>query len=520
MSKCYSCQKECSKKNTLGCSLCKEPVLYCSEQCQSVGWARHQDEQCANIVNIPHKSVGLFVPYYGENLISDLKDFPLTGEPYQYHLLQHVDEKGVVYQGIASSLLNIDNENIELGAQELPEEHLKYNVTVSYLDEELEPLITKTTTELLGENTAIMESSMYKQNKALSELINNENGYVFWIKNLGMEFPTAGYLKLAINDTLAPMVGMYAFDDIDITKSWKPLQRKTPIQKINQIKYNNDIVPFNLETIRLANQVSGNQVNLTFEVPRDREGKLTDDTVKLVDIEYHVDENTFNNDSESISMDENDAFFNVTSFTTDANNLEQVTGLVAALSDRIADGTLSGNHIIKQYNLINNYRDQLENGSITTPSYQINAAVQQATKELWDKVGRSAAKRRLGKWSSNIRENRISAVEKAKNTVFARKNPDGWKEMQKRIMGYIRTAQVEQATGSDAGQFVARAKDGLAIFRQYYMKAVDSNDDKVDPTIPKPIVDAYFEMKMQYKNILKKEEEMTNEKKQNRKNKK
>lgn len=358
---CVSCQNPCTQK----CEMCNK-TLYCSEACSSVGWAKHQED--CNVVDIPNKSVGLFIPYYGEDLEADIPD-----ELCQSYILKYRDPSGSIQQRMVPSIRFDDRSEEMQGPQALPVEDLQYDIHIDYLgDEDMEPLKSWTIPGLTGESTAIMETSHYSKNKELSEYMNKEDGYVFWAKKpRNITVPKeGGYLKVSMEydgRTVAPLIGEYAF-------STPSVPRNAPINKINQIKFGLPL-PSNLQTLRLTNDDTGNSVRLTFDRT---EGKL-------VDIEYHITE-----DALVGGGDNNDEmFFDKVEFACDGNSLEQVTGLVQALSDRIGDGTLSGNHIQQQYNIISTYRDELEKGMVQGPSIQINAAIKQATDVLWEATGKT-----------------------------------------------------------------------------------------------------------------------------------
>ena len=494
----------------LGCNLCLKPNLFDSKEEQAIGFAKHQDDECKNIIGLPHKSIGLFVPYFGEDLIDNthLKDFPTLGEPYQSYVTQYIDPKGIVYERYISSLLSDDNKNMYDGPQELPKDNLQYDIKIQYVDEDMEPLMEWKIQDQSMENTAIMANSMYKQNKQLAEYINNEDGYVLWAKNINnIEVPKeGGFLKFSINDKIAPLVGLYAFELSGGLNSWKPMQRKTPLQKINQIKFNSSgYVPSTLETYRLSDEVTGNQLRLTFDVPRDKEGSITSDNVKLVDMEYFVNEQCLEpNHHLNNQLESDDHFYHIVKFSTDANNLEQVTGLVAALSDRIADGTLTGNHIIKQYNMISSYRDQLERGEIDGPTLQINATVQQATNQLWESIGRAAWKKRMGKWSINLRENRQTARDKIKMEMVK-----DAKTLENMINDYLDTAKVDQRNGKEAGQWLARAEFGLSVYKDKFMKQTGKFGTDGDYNALKLRQGIYETLLLKYQELSQKEDEIT-----------
>ncbi len=124
--------------------------------------------------------------------------------------------------------------------------------------------------------------------------------------------------------------------------------------------------------------VSGNQVKLFWHVSSDKEAQL-------VDIEYPL-----------IRLNaENYPGVQTTKFACDPSDLDQVTGLVMALEDKIASGDLEGPVIQQAFETINTHRKTLETDQENVyVSPKVNAAVKDATDALWQNIDGQARQRR------------------------------------------------------------------------------------------------------------------------------
>jgi hypothetical protein len=123
--------------------------------------------------------------------------------------------------------------------------------------------------------------------------------------------------------------------------------------------------------------VSGNAVKLIWHV-RDNQ------TAQLVDIEYPL-----HNISGS-------SYANVQkiNFRCDPMDLDQVTGLVMALEDKMAAGALEGPVIQQAFDTIDTHRKALETDEAMGASPKVNAAVKEATDALWQTIDGRARERK------------------------------------------------------------------------------------------------------------------------------
>lgn len=124
--------------------------------------------------------------------------------------------------------------------------------------------------------------------------------------------------------------------------------------------------------------VSGNQVKLFWHVKNEREAQL-------VDIEYPLDRLN------------GEAYPNAQTiqFACDPADLDQVTGLVMALEDKMAAGDLEGPVIQRAFETINAHRKTLETDQEHVyVSPKVNAAVKEATDALWQNIDGQARQRK------------------------------------------------------------------------------------------------------------------------------
>lgn len=464
-SSCVTCK---NKKCTESCDLCQK-TLYCSNECKLLGQAVHQDNDVCNIIELPCPNIGVLVPYYQAQ------------DNEQSYIARYINPKGFIeVRYIEDPIINTEDAAAPINVED------KYNVTIDYVDENMEPLETWSIKNLSKENTVVSKTSKYKQNKDLATHLNVEAPFL-WIKNQKIEMPVdSGILRFQIGNKMEPVVAIY---DLTQRDDFKAMQRKMPIYKVNQIKYGFNTVSENITTYQT------NNLRATFD------GRT------LIDLEYHP-------------SDEKDLVEKI-SFSCDANNLESVTGLLCAIHDRIADGTITQEHIMKQCNVISTYRDQLEkNPSTAEQTPQINAAIKDVSNALWEEIGRAAFKKRLEKWNQNIRDNIKTMQEKRKMD----KEKDIIK-LEALINIYISAAERDQRVAPttsetrqrESGQNVARAQYGLGLMKRKFLENpewVTANPTLYDTYNGKDSTRGNYEILYErYQKISDKEDEITNRKK-------
>lgn len=346
MAACISCK---GKRCDHCCSLCQSAV-FCSDQCETVGWAAHD---CGNVIDVPDKKTTIFVPYFGEE---NMTEEMISDSMLQNHLLRYVDPKGTIEQCLVESLVGLDvtPEEFEI------EGDLKYEIGLEIGDKEyIIPNLTTQTTLISEENKNSIYSRLAK---------NRPIGFPsFWPGKNAVKNVTIPNEPTLVTVTAGNLI-MQAILDVSIPIPSDPKRNRvlTPIQNDYKTKYG-DLKP-NLRAYRATDDV-GNGVIF-----------ILDNKNQLVDLEL-TSPSGFEEDSEYE--------YEKVRFAIDPTNLAHVTGLVMALEDKLASGLLESTpNLQKQFGLINQYREDLENGKMTQPNAQINAAIRGTTEQLWDLVER------------------------------------------------------------------------------------------------------------------------------------
>lgn len=388
-SSCPSCKQKGSH-NKQCCHLCQSAV-FCSDQCQTVSWASHN---CENVIDVPDKNTTLFVPYFGEENMTEemISDLPKNAEPYQNHLLRFVDPKGYIEQCVVESLIGLDVSPSEF---ELPQEDFKYEIGIEIGDQQwtIPNLTTKTT--LISEQNKNSIYSRLAKSRPIGfpsfwpgkNVVASQN-IVVSTKEPTFVNVTAGNLSLQGILELSPLSA-----DMD---SWLKRRNRvlTPVQMDYKTKCGEDRTYLlqNLRAYRAMDDV-GNAAVFIFDGTKNQ----------LIDVEL-MSPSAFQEDAE---YDYEQMRFNI-----DPNNVAHVNGLVMALEDKMANGSLPITPSLqKQFGLINQYREDLESGKMTEPNAQINAAIRGTTEQLWELVeARRSAATFLSKKRSDISRARMAAA--------------------------------------------------------------------------------------------------------------
>jgi hypothetical protein len=163
--------------------------------------------------------------------------------------------------------------------------------------------------------------------------------------------------------------------------------------------------------------VNGNTVKLIWHV-RDNQ------TAQLVDIEYpvhHISDRATYGNVQKIN------------FRCDPMDLDQVTGLVMALEDKMAAGELEGPVIQQAFDTIETHRKALESEEALEASPKINAAVKEATDALWQTID-SRFKPAFDKQYYELHRNDSLALLRAEVAVLEVKEPSDTKGKLKRFI--------------------------------------------------------------------------------------
>jgi len=108
-------------------------------------------------------------------------------------------------------------------------------------------------------------------------------------------------------------------------------------------------------------------------------------------------------------------------FMCDPRDIDHVNGLIMAMEDK------GGAAKFHQFDVINQYREGLEAGTVDGPSPKINGAIQMAQRELWDQIGLRNPFRGLSKYARASKRylTETRAIEKgAKNKTFTQADFD------------------------------------------------------------------------------------------------
>jgi len=294
------------------------------------------------------------------------------------HIVRHVNPSGYIEQHV------VIGDSVTKCNCEEPSKDGKYSMQIELNGEEICNLQGK---ELL--ENSIYTSALGMGGKiAKSKEFTAQNPLVLWPGKLELESPQedCGLIRVKVlnedGKLISSVAGLYDLEDV--TSVHLPAKNLRNAQVLK------------------ARDANENYCELTFVDQR------------LVDVEYHLSSldplaQGAKFDSEKIE------------FMCDPRDIDHVNGLIMAMEDK---GGASRFH---QFDIINQYREGLEAGTLDGPSPKINGAIQMAQRELWDQIGLRNPFRGLSKYARASKRylTETRAIEKgAKNKTFTQADFD------------------------------------------------------------------------------------------------
>lgn len=298
----------------------------------------------------------------------------LSNDNEQY-IVRYVNPKGCVEQRLVTQ----SSSAAPIGAR--LDKNLGYSMTVQ-LDNQ-EPVH-------LGDNLTLEDHSIWQGSHGIaSKLSAGKEGFTLWpgnhavqSKNLTVPADYDGTLKINVKLSDGQSTSLHAVYPELASLQHESSRQLSADQLDFQKKFRRGdprlsaMLP-NIHAL-CGEDVSGNQVKLFWHVKDDKEAQL-------VDIEYPV---------HRLGAP---AYSGVQTikFACDPSDLDQVTGLVMALEDKMAAGELEGPVIQQVFDTIETHRKTLESdqeNALVTP--KVNAAVKEATDALWQTIDGQARQRR------------------------------------------------------------------------------------------------------------------------------
>ncbi len=428
MSRCDQCNKESNK--TLQCPQCLQ-TKYCSEACQQAAWVEH--EAVCNTIEVPRSGMTAFVPYFGEgNLPQEIEErINETGPSYQTYITYHYRSNGTLEQNLieANVAFGKGGSKVGYGADPGTLGETMYDLRIS-----VEPEVGKGMQTVVIPNLSIGETAIYKGSKTkagelakmnFTRAVNADTTtLVMWpgterlMQAIGQNpqfvIPSTGAamkIEMVVNgQTAMDIHGVLCFEKYTggrsgfLKRTFKSLlpfqsefQRK--LGKNSAIRANLN----NLEMLRATDQ-KGNSVQLIFEVTRNKQGVPVDE-VSLLDVEFRTKLRPLQYMAQrsggaegSGSMppnppDRDDNFEDDTQsdtesmgFQLDANNVEHMNGLIAAMEEQMADGGLQ--EFQNTFVMLKAHRERLESGEegYEAPR-EVHAAVHAVGSQMFRNIG-------------------------------------------------------------------------------------------------------------------------------------
>jgi hypothetical protein len=345
----------CSKgEATICCDICKQKV-FCSADCQTIGWSAHSDNCNVHVVDEPDHTI--FTVDAGVEFMTPEEVSRLEGneEFLQSDIVQYYDPKGIVHETLVEAKHKHRFEETEdtlgYGEKVKPAGYsivIKVNDRVVTIDSKQIEAISK-------KNKLASISSKRWRGKA-----------VFWCKELNIPIKN-GTIEAVLNregKEIANVAG-----PIQLTKKYGMTKQLKPEYNI---KFGSSR-RYKPESLVAYTGYSHDKSNAFRFIVHNK--------TTIVDVEF-----AFSNKKHSDRMGESIS----QPFKCDANDIDHVTGLVAALEDKMASGELDGDKIEQHFNIINAHREALEKngGEALAQSPKVNAAIHSAVGMLWENVGR------------------------------------------------------------------------------------------------------------------------------------
>ena len=386
---CHTCHKK-DKESCRECKYCKEAV-YCDAECEAIGWSLHQ----CNVITVSDPDMTILMT-------------PGSNEQF---LTRYVNPKGLIEQRIIQCPAETPARN-----EANLSDDVGYTMTIEF---EGSP---KTT----GEGLTLADNAIWHgANGIAGRLHQGGDGFTLWpgpsriqSQNLTIPANQSGVVKINVELDNGDSTHIHAlFPEVWCEAGMA--RQLTPAQVTFQKKFRRGdpklaaMLP-NIHEL-CAEDVSGNTVKLIFHV-KDKEAQL-------VDVEYPLSR-----------LNRATPVTQKLQFRCNPTDLDQVTGLIMALEDKMASGELEGPVIQQAFDTIDTHRKLLELEGEVAPSPKVNAAVKEATDALWQTIdGRARQRRYLDKLTrggapqaKKLAEQLAERMRKARAAGQDKKGPKKW----------------------------------------------------------------------------------------------
>lgn len=406
--------KTCSSDNPscVRCTVCQKKV-FCGDDCRTIGWTIHEAD--CNVHTVPQSGMSIMLPYYGEDRLEeeDLEDLSPSADIFQNHVVRYADSHGLIEQDLVESRLKRRERSLGRSQRNIRPDvaELNYSIKIEFFEnfQQIKDGTGKSWTidGLNVGNTIVSRNNSTPIYQKLAKARGQTDGYVLWPgqnlirnKNIMMN-AREGFIgtSLMVNGmVVAPISACYEIKPIQkkavgnlFRKFKRAVGKRLPIKDDYAIKYGGgDPRTPSLETYRIDTR-DGNSLQLTFMIPRTSGGTVTADRVQLMDIEYVVAYSGLPPRSDMGDSIEQE-YSHAENISLDATKIEHVTALVQAMQYYMSNGDISGVSAQTKFELLNNYRKNLENSILKgteepeiTP--EINVAINEMTHEMINLVG-------------------------------------------------------------------------------------------------------------------------------------
>lgn len=346
MSKC-TCGKAAA---SICCEICKQKA-FCSSECQSIGWSAHSDAGC-NVHRVDDIDATIYSVDAGLEFMTPQEIERLEGneEFLQSDITTYLDPKGIVHeQHIDKSMFFRNLKSFGAGK--------KIRKDGYTLDIEIDGELRKTIADL-----EVLYKGASGKAGQLADLssVRWSGASVLWAKEL--RIPIEG------GSTITSILKL----------NGKPVSRVTGTVKLS----GNPRTAKRLEPeykIKFGPNLRNPITAYTGYAPRSMSAfRFIVDKNNIIDAEFAFFDGKAQRMNEPME------------FKCDANDIDHVTGLVAALEDKIASGDLMGETIQQHLHVINAHREALEREGEVQAGPKVQAAIHGATTALWEHVGAKA----------------------------------------------------------------------------------------------------------------------------------
>jgi hypothetical protein len=391
--RCDMCQKEkdtsVNAAGNIECRLCGEAV-YCGDECASVGWAVHSAE--CNVHTVPTLGTVVAMPYLYQDLVDDKHfseaDLRLVD---QSHLMHHINPSGLISARVTEFAAPTTPSQLAVPA--------KISLRVN----------DKVASAAVMSKAALIEPRAPGVAGKLAAIRATPADKNLWIPLAApLELDPSEPLTVSLFDEVSSKVVASMVIKLPPTMEPQEISRmaKAPILSQFQEKRLSNVASL----VPMVAQNETSTVRMIFNV-------ANPDTPKLVDIEFQLC---------GASSDD----WSAERFQCNARDIDHVTGLLMAVSDRIQQ--LQGmeedtSKLEADYNLIHDHLEAMHaGGKAAEPSPFVNAAITRCTQQQFEAVGLRTFKGAFKEY----RQRRKMKAEESKTTVAARA------EHQKRIDGF------------------------------------------------------------------------------------